>query len=72
MGAVEWALVLALSNGGVWDTEFRYGTYKDCHNATMLANLLSECRRSDGQKTLKSCVDTFTTDAKPMCLPVKD
>ena len=71
MGAVEWALVLALSNGGVWDTEFRYGTYKDCHNATMCINLL-ECHLSDGKKAPKSWVDTFTTSATPMCLPVKD
>jgi|TARA_B100000315_G_scaffold254418_1_gene295453 hypothetical protein len=42
MGTVEWALVLALSNGGVWDSEFRYGTSKECYDAGAVAEQLLE------------------------------
>jgi len=77
MGAVEWALVLALTNGGVWDTKFRFDTYKECYEYTVIEtgteSFFMHCPETWGDgKQLSACYETLVQDSKTLCLPVKD
>ena len=75
MGTYEWALAFALSNGGVWDTEFRFATYEECYEYTVLETgnegPINDCKISDGRAILKSCVEAITKDSRALCLPIK-